>query len=53
MQAEKFDHRMWNRDMAACRNFLHIIFSLYAEIPERFRQSIVASRKRRHAESTE
>jgi hypothetical protein len=30
MQEKGFDCRLWNEDMTAYRNFLHIIFSLRA-----------------------
>jgi hypothetical protein len=46
MQAKGFNYRLWNGDMAACRNFLHIIFSLRAggEIFKRFCRNTAASK---------
>ncbi|KAI8053519.1 hypothetical protein BDF22DRAFT_620009 [Syncephalis plumigaleata] len=39
--------RVWNRDMAACLNFIQIILSLRAKgrIPEQFERSTIPSKR--------
>ncbi|KAI8058520.1 hypothetical protein BDF22DRAFT_616372 [Syncephalis plumigaleata] len=41
------DYRLWNRDMAACLNFIQIIHGLRAKgrIPEQFQRDAVPSKR--------
>ena len=45
MQGKGFKYRLWNRDMAACLNFIQIILSLRGGtgVPTQFHRNTAAS----------
>ncbi|KAG1167787.1 hypothetical protein G6F70_009388 [Rhizopus microsporus] len=45
-------YRLWNRDIAACLNYMHILrgFRRNDMVPDRFRRVAVASTRRRRRE---
>ncbi|KAG1436582.1 hypothetical protein G6F56_013497 [Rhizopus delemar] len=59
MPARTFGPRLWNRDLAACLNMLHIIRFLRTEgdTPDRFNRDApgtgTGTRRRRQQQSTE
>ncbi|KAI9486228.1 MAG: hypothetical protein EXX96DRAFT_592980 [Benjaminiella poitrasii] len=55
MHTRGFGYRLWNRDLAACLNMLHIIRSLREDgvVPARFSRSNVPRRRRRRRQQVE